>query len=261
MTSENKVWETLKAEYLKKVEKALSSVKHPHIAEVLEDVQSHLEQRFAALEPDKQTRKNLEGIISEMGPACDYAELLSPEAGQPHRSNRKRYLLWFSLTFVIIVAIAILLQIAISQKHKEHKHLTISKAYWFHSDQRPSSIPADAVPQDDDGHMLFHVNEWFEELGTADQYRPFLNQADNQFLLKADGHPDVNAYAERGCWSKEFYVRIPKREYIKMAEGIPYTVLPVNSNPKYQWKVALGVTICKSSKLQIHKQTHFKILQ
>lgn len=108
MTSESKVWETLKAQYLNKVEKALSSVKHPHVAEVLEDVQSHLEQRFAALEPGKQTRKNLESIISEMGPAAEYAEFLTSNAVPSNQKTRRKYLLPISLA-VVIIAIAVLL--------------------------------------------------------------------------------------------------------------------------------------------------------
>ena len=112
MNSESKTWENLKAEYLNKVKKALSSVKHPHMAEVLEDVQSHLDQRFAALEPDEQTRKNLESIISEMGPAAEYAELLTSNAVPSARKVRPKYLLYLSITGIVAV-IAILLTMVI----------------------------------------------------------------------------------------------------------------------------------------------------
>ena len=112
MTSESKAWETLKAEYLNMVKKALSSVKHPHLAEVLEDVQSHLDQRFAALDRDKQTRKDLEGIISEMGPAAEYAELLTSNAVPSARKVRRKYLLYLSITGIAAV-IAIMLAIVL----------------------------------------------------------------------------------------------------------------------------------------------------
>lgn len=247
MSSENKIWETLKADYLNKVEEALSSVRHPHIAEVLEDVQSHLDERFATLEPEEQTRKNLEDILSEMGPAAEYPELLASNVISSDQKVRPKYLLWISFAIVIVIAV-ILSPKLISPKIKEHKLLTISKAYWFHSDQRPSSIPSDAVPKDDDGHMLFHVDEWFEGTGNTEQYRSFLNQVDKRFILKADGYPDIQANAERGCWSREFYIRIPKSEYVKMVPGISYTIHPVNSNPKYQWKVIPDVTICEPNK-------------
>lgn len=246
MNPESQTWESLKAEYLHKVDKALSAVKNPRKKDVFADVCSHLDKRFAELEPEEQNWENFQTIITEMGPASDYAELLEPDVVASIQHVKSKHFLWASIAIVIITAV-ILLPTVISLTVKEHKHLTISRVYWFHSDQRPSSIPADTVPKDDDGHMLFHVDEWFEEMGTAKQYRSFLNQADGRFILKADGHPDVQANAERGCWSQEFYIRIPKREYIKMEAGVMYTVQPVNSNPKYQWKVAGGVTICKPS--------------
>ncbi len=112
MTSESKVWETLKGQYLNKVEKTLSSVKHPQMTEILEDVQSHLEQRFAELSPDEQTRKNLESIISEMGPAAEYAELLTSKAVPSNQKSRRKYLLYLSIAGIVAV-IAILLAIVI----------------------------------------------------------------------------------------------------------------------------------------------------
>lgn len=86
MTSESKTWDSLKAKYLSQVSKALSSVKHPRSKDILDDVRSHLQQRFAELKPDEQTRENLQTIIAEMGPASDYAELLDPDATLPGQS-------------------------------------------------------------------------------------------------------------------------------------------------------------------------------
>jgi hypothetical protein len=189
-----------------------------------------------------------EGKINEE----EYTQLLevmrtSEPSGTQHTNIIRKYLFWAGLVIVVIITAVILSLTAISPKGKEHKQLTISEAYWFHSDDRPSWIPEDFVPKDNQGHMLFHVDERFSGMTSAQQYRPFLylGEADKRFVLKAEGHPDVQAFAERGCWSQEFYIRIPKKEYIKMVPGIPYTIHPVNSNPKYQWKVAPGVTICK----------------
>jgi hypothetical protein len=129
---------------------------------------------------------------------------------------------------------------------QEHRFLTISKAYWFHSSERPSWISEDAVPKDNDGHLLFHIDEWFEGELTS-QYSSFYNEVDKLFLLKSEGHTDIMAYAERGMWNQEFYVRIPEQEYVKMVLGVPYTIHPVNSNPEYQWRVVEGVTIRKEN--------------
>ena len=108
MTSESKVWETLKAEYLSKVKKALSLVKYPHMSEVIEDVQSHMDQRFSELKSNEQTNKNIKNIIAEMGPASDYAELLAPNTAQLNRKNRQKFLLLVSLAVVIIAGVVLL---------------------------------------------------------------------------------------------------------------------------------------------------------
>jgi len=108
MTLENKAWEKLKSEYLNKVEKALSSVRHPNMTEVLEDLQSHLEQRFDLLKPDEQNRANMEKIIAEMGPASEYAELLSTDSVPSARKVRPKHLLCISIAVVIIAAVVLL---------------------------------------------------------------------------------------------------------------------------------------------------------
>ena len=113
MSSETKTWDNLKAEYLRQVEKSLSSVRHPHMNDVLEDVSHHLDQRLAEIEPDQRTRETLKGIIKEMGPARDYAELIAPEATVRTRNFGRKYLVWISLA-VLIAAGAIFLPYALS---------------------------------------------------------------------------------------------------------------------------------------------------
>ena len=104
MTADSKKWDSMKAEYLRKVEKALSSVKHPRSKEVLEDVSSHLDRRFCELEPQQRTWENFQTIITEMGPASDYAELIDTNAGVPGRGARQKYLLWLGLVAIVLVA-------------------------------------------------------------------------------------------------------------------------------------------------------------
>lgn len=108
MISQNKTWDSVKAEYLRQVKKALSSVKHPRSKEVLDDVRCHLDKRFAELEPEQHSWENFQAIITEMGPPSDYAELLDPDAARPGPGVGTKYLLWFGLTAVVIIAAAIL---------------------------------------------------------------------------------------------------------------------------------------------------------
>ena len=131
MTAENKTWDSLKAKYLGQVAKALSSVKHPRTKDVLEDVRCHLQQRFAELEPDEQTRENLQTIITEMGPASDYAELLEPDAVSTKQSVSFKYLVWAVSALIGITAVMILLSLVISYRAKpvtdEQFHQNFSK--------------------------------------------------------------------------------------------------------------------------------------
>lgn len=107
MTSENTMWEELKTEYLNKVRKELSSVRHPRREEVLADVSSHLDRRFTELESNEQNWENFQTVITEMGPPRDYAELLEPEAAGK-KVVLPRSLLWIALCLAGVIAGVIL---------------------------------------------------------------------------------------------------------------------------------------------------------
>ena len=113
MSSESETWESLKTQYLNQIEKALSSVEHPRRKEVLDDVRSHLEQRFAELAPEQRTWENFQAIIIEMGPACDYAELLGENTITPHAETGiwRRFVVNAALSITIIATIIVLCQI------------------------------------------------------------------------------------------------------------------------------------------------------
>jgi len=105
MNSENQTWEDVKSKYLREIEKALSAVKHPRIREVLDDVTSHLEQRFAELASQDRNCESFQGIITEMGPASDYAELLDPGAAKPKPRNTAMYVLIAASAAVVVAAL------------------------------------------------------------------------------------------------------------------------------------------------------------
>jgi len=79
-------WCEVKADYLKRVEQALSAVRHPRSFEILADVSGHLDRRFAEIGPQERTWENFQKIITEMGPPSDYAELIS----QDRKSGRSK---------------------------------------------------------------------------------------------------------------------------------------------------------------------------
>ena len=113
MTSEGKTWKSLRGEYLRQVEKALSSVRHPRARDVLDDVGAHLDRRLAELAPEQQTAENLRAIIADMGPPADYAELLEPERAAGRAATQGRSLWWGVLAGAVVVVLAIVAIVAI----------------------------------------------------------------------------------------------------------------------------------------------------
>jgi hypothetical protein len=120
------------------------------------------------------------------------------------------------------------------------KEIRITKAYWFFSSERPTSVPENAVPQNKDGHVLVHVDASFNDLRSA---YPNLDKA---FLLRAEGVPPVHLRAERGYWNSECYLRVPEEEFARMKPDIPYRLEPVATKNDFSWTVDKNVVLVKS---------------
>ncbi len=104
--SGDSTWDNLKQGYLRQVERSLMKVPSPRKKEVLEDVACHLDQKFSELTLIDKTWENFQQIITEMGPAEDYAELLSPDS---HETNTKKFPLAKILTILIVAGLIWLL--------------------------------------------------------------------------------------------------------------------------------------------------------
>jgi hypothetical protein len=133
----------------------------------------------------------------------------------------------------------------------EHRAITLTKAYWLESAEGPEFIRKGThKPRPGAGHILLHGEEWFADQPYM-QYKQFLARAGEQFLLRADGHPDVHArisgayftFAAEGA--REVEIVIPSEEFAKMAAGVDYVITPVNEKPGYAWNVRAGLAICK----------------
>ena len=107
------VWAEVKTDYLKKVEQALSAVRHPRSFEILADVSSHLDRRFAELGPQQQTWENFQNIIAAMGPPSDYAELLGENTitSPAEIGIWRRFVVNAALSLAIIATIVLFAQI------------------------------------------------------------------------------------------------------------------------------------------------------
>lgn len=100
--SGDNTWDNLKEGYLQQVEKSLMKVSSPRKKEVLEDVACHLDQKFGELADDDRTWENYQQIITDMGPAGDYGELLSPASVE---ANSKKFSLGKILMAVVIAVL------------------------------------------------------------------------------------------------------------------------------------------------------------
>ncbi len=129
----------------------------------------------------------------------------------------------------------------------EHRALTITKAYWWSSPDRRVDMKLDEPATS--GHFLVRVAERFPGEDQS-QYTSFYGAIDRDFVLRADGHGDVIAKADRGWFLESdgahFYVRIAPAEVAKMAIGVPYRLVARNGNAGWSWKVAEGVTLTRT---------------
>ena len=135
---------------------------------------------------------------------------------------------------------------------KEHKRVTISKAYLQDSKDAPAEIRALKWSLDPGaGRFFVHCDEWLENAGDYLQYKLFMRRADRNFVLKAKGQRDVacqismNFYTYHSENLCELEVIIPPAEYAKMARDVEYTLHPVNAVKEFVWKVRDGVTVTR----------------
>lgn len=118
--------------------------------------------------------------------------------------------------------------------------LRITRAYWFHSEERPTNIPADAFDENDgSGHVLVHV----EYDGSWHQMNDVYDRVDRTFALVAPGQKSVPAFAAVGCWGREFYLRIPPEALKTMTRGVAYRLVAANGSKGWKWGVGPGVTL------------------
>jgi hypothetical protein len=149
-----------------------------------------------------------------------------------------------------------------ARTEQELRRITLSNAYWAGSDEMrrvivtPAGVDSflDSVKllHGNGGDIVFmHGEEWITD-GPTMQYRPFIERADPNFILRANGKPEVRAKAVGSIGGgsdgvREVILIIPKEALAKMAVDVPYTFHPANSRPGYQWRVRDGVTITRSA--------------
>lgn len=111
---EDKIWQKVKDGYLRQVEEAVAG--HDRGREIVEDVARHLEEKYAALRDDERTWDNFQKIITDMGPAGEYGELLEKDPLRVASSglrvktaeDRRHKIIRIAIAVAVIVGIVVL---------------------------------------------------------------------------------------------------------------------------------------------------------
>jgi hypothetical protein len=134
----------------------------------------------------------------------------------------------------------------------EHTAITITRLYWPES-EGTSELVRNARSCASGVRFFIHGEEWFDDAGDYLQYRPFLSGVDLNFVLRAQGQPEIPCRASSLFLTlasqsiREFEVVIPAHEFGKMAKGVAYTLHPTNAKAGYAWKVKDGLTLTRRS--------------
>jgi hypothetical protein len=135
MKNNIELWQDIRNEYLGKTEKALSKVRHPRRREVLSDVAAHLDQRFDELADDQKTWENFQAIITDMGPAAEYAELLGADTSSPQKTSGKTFN--YAMFFGVIIVVALIVFAVIQKRENPKMDISIDDFYLVASSREP----------------------------------------------------------------------------------------------------------------------------
>lgn len=110
MNPETTTWEHVRDTYLEQIKQVLASTRHAESRQVLDDVLAHLEQKKAELPEGERTWERFQAIITDMGPATDYVELLvDSENVQRTPIQRSRWLWGACAVCLVLIALVFVL--------------------------------------------------------------------------------------------------------------------------------------------------------
>ncbi|MCK4828328.1 hypothetical protein KA005_72030 [bacterium] len=132
---------------------------------------------------------------------------------------------------------------------KEHKVITITRAYWHNSENAPDLVKKnDWVRPVGSGRLFIHGDEWFKGEPYT-QYKDFMRKVDPNFKLVAEQAPEVKGRLSMGYIThesagvREIEILIRPKEYVKLKSGVAYKLVPDNENKNYNWKVKSDLRI------------------
>ena len=103
MDTPEPTWEQMKAAYLRDVRQALARTPARGSRDIIAEVKSHLEQRFAELLPEQHGPEVYAQIIEDMGPVDEYGEWLVPAQTVGIEARRRMWPVGLLVGAVILV--------------------------------------------------------------------------------------------------------------------------------------------------------------
>ncbi|MEN6337867.1 MAG: hypothetical protein ABFE01_26730 [Phycisphaerales bacterium] len=132
---------------------------------------------------------------------------------------------------------------------REIKTAHISGLYW-QGDERIPEWCRDLF--DGKGHFIIAIDDWMQGQDHQ-QLNAFRDNAGFQFVLKADGHADIQLalkHSHGTCSAgngefQGFVVSLEPSQLDQIAHGVEYTLTPIDPRPEYTWQARDGVRLVR----------------
>ena len=133
---------------------------------------------------------------------------------------------------------------------KEIKVAHVNGLYWQGDERIPERVPQICSATKD--HFIIVIEEWMAGQDHR-QLNAFREKAAFRFLLKAEGHDDIQItethcqgrYSSGSGEFQGFVVGFPSVELGKLVPGVAYTLVPVEQRPEFTWQVRPGVRLVR----------------
>ena len=138
---------------------------------------------------------------------------------------------------------------------EELRKVTVTEAFW--KDAMPDAVRQEGFrgrPDSTNSDLYLGIREFIPHYQF--QMRDFARQAGTRFVLKASGHPDLQAVTSGMKLSfndhtrrqhQLFGLKIAADSRLLVAPGAAYSIVPVNTSETYVWTVQQGLTVASSA--------------
>ncbi len=128
--------------------------------------------------------------------------------------------------------------------------LTVDRVYWYHEQDDPPRVSMRLDDPQTAGHLVVHVAEGRPGASRDAILRCYF-ATKKEFVLRAEGRPDVPVVATRGGWIDperglaDFYLRIEPADLPSMVAGAEYRLVPLDASADDRWVVQESVRVVR----------------